>query len=79
MKILISSFLCHEKKPIFTTKCGVFLRVFSVLFFLIQVQFLSAQKSKNVTSATISVSEGTTIVSADESFNQQIKQEKIKV
>lgn len=53
---------------------GIFVRAFTFLFLLFQVQFLSAQVEISTPSAVISVSGGSKIYSADESFNQQLKQ-----
>ncbi|MCW3170754.1 hypothetical protein OMO38_19665 [Chryseobacterium sp. 09-1422] len=79
MKSSILSILHGVKMVDFIGKSKAFLRVFIFPFLFLQVQFLYAQDDKSVSSAVISVSSGSKIFSADESFNQQIKQGKITV
>jgi len=60
----------------------VFLRFIGFLLFIFHFHIFPAQElpdHKNQKSATISLGNGTKIFSIDESFNQQILQEKIKV
>jgi hypothetical protein len=79
LKSFILSILRDVKMVDHIGRSGFFLRVFTFIFLFFQVQFLYAQNEKSGSSAVISVSGGSAIFSADESFNQQIRQGRITV
>lgn len=61
----------------FMRKSGKLIRFSGILFLFLNIQYLSAQSEFNNSKIILSVSEGSKIYSADESFNYQITQKRI--